>query len=278
MRTVLTIAGSDSIAGAGIQADLKTFAALGVYGVSALTAVTAQNTTGVTEIFALSPEIVRGQIDQVAQDVDIAAVKTGMLATAEIVHVVSEALGRFQRLNLVVDPVMAAGRLRQGFGEPGLDAGRTLLAPEAVSILKTRLLPLATVVTPNVAEAAALCDIQVDSIGSAREAARRIAGLGVAAVVIKGGHLSGPQAIDLLFHDGVFTELEAPRVDLAAIHGTGCTFASAIAAGLALGDDVPGAVRRAKRYITGAIEQSFAIGHGARILNHFWDQPSPRTL
>ena len=268
MRTALTIAGSDSIAGAGIQADLKTFAALGVYGVSALTAVTAQNTTGVTEIFALSPQIVRGQIDQVAQDVEIAAVKTGMLATAEIVHVVSEAVGRFQHLNLVVDPVMAAGG-------PG---GRTLLAQEAVSILKTRLLPLATVVTPNVAEAAALCDIQVDSMSSAREAARRIAGLGAAAVVIKGGHLSGRQAIDLLFHDGVFTELEAPRVDLAAVHGTGCTFASAIAAGLALGDDVPGAVRRAKRYITGAIEQSFAIGHGARILNHFWDPPPPRTL
>lgn len=260
MRTALTIAGSDSIAGAGIQADLKTFAALGVYGVSALTAVTAQSTTGVADIFALSPQMVRAQIDQIAHDVEIAAVKTGMLATAEIVRVVSDTLGQFQRRNLVVDPVMAASG-------PGM---RTLLAPEAVSILKTRLLPLATVVTPNVAEASTLSDIHVDSLSTAREAAKRIAGLGATAVVIKGGHLSGAQAIDLLWHAGTFTELTAPRVNVDAIHGTGCTFASAIAAGLALGDDIPAAVQRAKRYVTGAIEQSFKIGHGARILNHFW--------
>jgi hydroxymethylpyrimidine/phosphomethylpyrimidine kinase len=276
MRTALTIAGSDSIAGAGIQADLKTFTALGVYGVSALTAVTAQNTEGVTDVFALPPQMVRAQIDRLAQDVEIAAVKTGMLATAEIVRVVSETVGRFQHLNLVVDPVMAASRLRQGFGEPGLEPGRTLLAPDAVSILMTRLLPVAAVVTPNVAEAATLSGIQVDSMDTAREAARRIAGLGAAAVVIKGGHLPGPQAIDLLFHAGTFIELGAPRVDVDRVHGTGCTFASAIAAGLALGDDIPAAVQRAKRYITGAIEHSFAIGHGARILNHFWQQPSPR--
>ena len=278
MRTVLTIAGSDSIAGAGIQADLKTFAALGVYGVSAVTAVTAQNTTEVANVFELSPQAVRAQIDQVAQDVEIAAVKTGMLATAEIVHVVAEAVGRFDSRNLVVDPVMASSRLRQAFGGPGLDAGRTLLAPEAVSIMKTFLLPKAAVVTPNVAEAAALCGIRVDSMSSAREAAKQIAGYGAGAVVIKGGHLQGPLAIDLLFHQGVFLELSAPRSAFAAVHGTGCTFASAIAAGLALGDDVPGAVQRAKRYITGAIERSFEIGHGARILNHFWDPPSPRTL
>ena len=265
MRTVLTIAGSDSIAGAGIQADLKTFAALGVYGVSALTAVTAQNTQGVADVFALSPQWVRAQIDQIAYDVEIAGVKTGMLATAEIVRVVSEMVGQLHRPNLVVDPVMAASG-------PGM---RTLLAPEAVSIVETRLLPIATVVTPNVAEAATLSGIQVDSMSSAREAAKRIAGTGATAVVIKGGHLSGPEAIDLLFHDGTFFELAAPRVDLGVIHGTGCTFASAIAAGLALGDDVPSAVQRAKRYITGAIDHSFAIGHGARVLNHFWDQPSP---
>lgn len=266
MRTALTIAGSDSIAGAGIQADLKTFAALGVYGVSAVTAVTAQNTTGVADVFALPPQLVREQIDQIARDAGIAAVKTGMLATSDIVLVVCEALGRLQLRNLVVDPVMASGG-------PGV---RTLLAPDAVSLVKTRLLPLATVVTPNVAEAAALCGIEVNSIATAREAATRIAGLGVAAVVIKGGHLRGPQAVDLLFHDGTFMEFAAPRVDLGAVHGTGCTFASAIAAGLALGQDVPTAVERAKRYITGAIEHSFAIGSGARILNHFWDQPSPR--
>jgi hydroxymethylpyrimidine/phosphomethylpyrimidine kinase len=266
MRTALTIAGSDSIAGAGIQADLKTFAALGVYGVSALTAVTAQNTTGVAEVFALSPQTVRAQIDQLAEDVEIAAVKTGMLATAEIVREVVEAVGRLRNRNLVVDPVMASGH----------DGGRTLLEPEAVSIMKAHLLPKAAVVTPNVAEAAALCGIQVDSMSAAREAAKRIAGSGAAAVVIKGGHLHGPLAVDLLFHEGLFIELEAPRAAFDSVHGTGCTFASAIAAGLALGDDIPAAVRRAKRYTTGAIEHSFAIGHGARVLNHFWDPPSPR--
>lgn len=266
MRTALTIAGSDSVAGAGIQADLKTFAALGVYGVSALTAVTAQNTQGVADLVALSPQIVRAQIDQIADDLEIASVKTGMLATGEIVLVVADAVSRFRNPNLVVDPVMTASSL----------GTRTLLAPEAVSLLKARLLPVATVVTPNVAEAATLSGIRVDSMSSAREAAKRIAGMGAASVVIKGGHLTGPDAIDLLFHAGAFFELAAPRADLDEIHGTGCTFASAIAAGLALGDDVPAAVQRAKRYITGAIAHSFAIGHGARLLNHFWDQPPPR--
>jgi len=266
MRTALTIAGSDSIAGAGIQADLKTFAALGVYGVSAVTAITAQNTEGIDDIVALSAQMVAAQIDQVAMDVEIAAIKTGMLATADTILAVLERVEGFPLPNLVVDPVMTASGA-------GL---RTLLAPEAVSILKTRLLRVATLVTPNVAEAAVLSGIQVDSMTSAREAAKRIAGLGAAAVVIKGGHLRGPESIDVLFHAGTFFELAAPRANFEALHGTGCTFASAIAAGLALGDDVPAAVHRAKRYITGAIEHSFAIGHGARLLNHFWDSPSPR--
>jgi hydroxymethylpyrimidine/phosphomethylpyrimidine kinase len=260
MQTALTIAGSDSIAGAGIQADLKTFAALGVYGATVVTAVTAQNSTGVTEIFALSPQMVRSQIDAVARDCAIAAVKTGMLATGEIVRVVAETVGRFQRPNLVVDPVMSAA-------QPGV---RTLLAPEAVSILKTRLLPVASVVTPNVAEAEVLSGIRVDSLSASREAAKRILDFGPTAVVIKGGHLSGTSAIDVLYHAGAFTELEAPRSDVGDVHGTGCTFASAIAAGLASGDDIPAAVRRAKEYVTGAIEHSFQIGQGARILNHFW--------
>jgi hydroxymethylpyrimidine/phosphomethylpyrimidine kinase len=268
MRTVLTIAGSDSICGAGIQADLKTFAALGVYGVSALTAVTAQNTRGVAAIFGLSPQTVEAQLDQIAQDVEVAAIKTGMLLTAEIVHAVSDTLRRFGHPNLVVDPVMAA------------TAGgtRTLLAPEAVSILKTRLLPVATIVTPNVAEAEALSGMRVDSVISAREAAKRIAGAERVAVVIKGGHLQGADAIDLLFHAGVFLEFSAPRAELNDIHGTGCAFASAIAARLARGDDVPVAVERAKRYISGAIQHSFVIGRGARILNHFWEHASHNTI
>lgn len=266
MRTVLTIAGSDSVAGAGIQADLKTFAALGVYGVSAVTAVTAQNTSGVAGILALPSETVQAQIEEVARDVQISAVKTGMLANAAIVEAVSAAVARLPGTPVVVDPVLASGGA----------ARRTLLAPEAVSILKTRLLPLAAVVTPNVAEAEALSDVRVDSIDSAREAATRIAGLGAAAVVIKGGHLTGPHAVDVLFHAGTFTELEAPRLDLGPVHGTGCAFASAVAAGLALGDDIPAAVQRAKQYVTGAIQQSFVIGRGARILNHFWRPPPPR--
>jgi hydroxymethylpyrimidine/phosphomethylpyrimidine kinase len=266
MRTVLTVAGSDSIAGAGIQADLKTFAALGVYGVSAVTAITAQNTRGVTDVFPLSADIVRAQIEQLAQDAAVAAVKTGMLATAEIVEVVAETIGRVERPNLVVDPVMAAS----GSGM------RTLLAPEAVSILKTRLFPIAAVVTPNVSEAAALCGTVVDSPTTAREAAKRIVDLGPEAVVIKGGHWGGAEALDLVLHAGTFIEFPVTRVNVGAVHGAGCTFASAIAAGLALGDDIPAAVHRAKRYVTGAIEHSFEIGRGARLLNHFWDSPSPR--
>jgi len=268
MPTVLTIAGSDSIAGAGIQADLKTFAALGVYGVSAVTAVTAQNTKGVGEVVALTPRTVHAQIDHVQADVDVAAVKTGMLATGEIVRAVSDAARRFQWPYLVVDPVMAAGAA----------GARTLLEPDAVSIVKTHLLAVTTVVTPNVAEASVLSGLEVESLDDAREAAKRIAELGPAAVIIKGGHLPGVNAIDVLFHDGIFAELGAPRITTGRLHGTGCTFASAIAAGLALGDDIPAAVLRAKRYVTGAIEHSLAIGHGARILNHFWSSPSPRPL
>jgi hydroxymethylpyrimidine/phosphomethylpyrimidine kinase len=262
VRAVLTIAGSDSIAGAGIQADLKTFAALGVFGTSAMTAVTAQNTTGVGDVFALPPQLVRSQIESVAQDIPLAAVKTGMLATAEIVRVVAEAIARFQPPNLVVDPVMAAGT-------PGR---RTLLAPEAVSILKTRLLPVATIVTPNVDEASVLSGMPVDSLADAREAARRIHELGAATVVIKGGHLPGPDAIDLFYDGRAFTEFSGRRVGGGSVHGTGCTFAAALAAGLALGDGPQEAVQRAKQYVAGALEHSFEIGHGARLLDHFWQR------
>jgi hydroxymethylpyrimidine/phosphomethylpyrimidine kinase len=260
MPIVLTIAGSDSIAGAGVQADLKTFAALGVYGVSAITAVTSQNTTGIGGVEALSPEIVRSQVLHIAEDVDVSAAKTGMLATAEIVEVVAEAIRSLKMPNFVVDPVITASR------------GRTLLAAEAVSILRKQLLPLAEVVTPNVDEATALSGIHVDSLSTAREAAKRIFDCGPRAVVVKGGHLMGAQAVDLLFYSGSFAEFAAPRSSIGHVHGTGCTFASAIAARLALGDDIPTAVERAKQYVTGAIARSFEIGHGARILNHFWER------
>lgn len=260
MRIALTIAGSDSIAGAGVQADLKTFAALGVYGVSAITAITAQNTTSVAEVFALSPQAVQSQIEQIARDVEISAIKTGMLATRDIVEVVADTIERLKPAPLVVDPVM----------KPTSKSRRTLLAPEAVSRLKERLLPIAAVVTPNAGEAAELSGIRVDSLDTAREAAKRISHMGPTAVVIKGGHLAGSQAVDLLFHAGSFTEFAAPRLTSSVLHGAGCTFASAIAARLALGDDIPAAVQRAKTYVTGAIEHSFQIGGGSRVLNHMW--------
>ena len=259
-KVVLTIAGSDAIAGAGIQADLKTFAAMGVYGVSAITAITAQNTAGVVDVLPCSPDIVRSQIEAIAGDVDVAAAKTGMLATADIVIVTADAVERLGKVPLVVDPVMAAGR-----------QGRTLLAPDAVSILKSRLLPLATVVTPNAAEAAVLSGTVVDSLASARQAAERIHQYGVTAVVVKGGHLTGTDAVDVLFYAGEFMEFAAPRAKVGDVHGTGCSFASAIAARLALGDDIPTAVEHGKRYVAGAIAHSFEIGRGARILNHFWE-------
>ena len=260
MRAVLTIAGSDSSAGAGIQADLKTFAALGVYGTSAVTAITSQNTSGIDEVFPLPPEIVRSQIEKVAQDIALSAVKTGMLATADISRIVADTLGTLRRPNLVVDPVMTAGN-------PGR---RTLLPPEAVEILKTRLLALATVVTPNTLEACVLSGIDVRSLDEAREAAKRILDLGPQAVVVKGGHLEGRTAIDLLYDGKTFTEFSSPRSPFESVHGTGCAFASAIAAGLALGDELPAAVARAKTYVTGAIEHSFELGSGARLIDHFW--------
>lgn len=262
MPAALTIAGSDSIAGAGIQADLKTFAALGVYGTSAITAVTSQNTTGVIEVFAMPPHIVRSQISAVVQDVQISAVKTGMLATADIALAVAEELARLEKANLVVDPVMAAS-------QPGL---RTLLPPEGVSVMKAWLFPLASVVTPNAAEAGVLAGISVNSLETAREAAKRILDLGPLAVVVKGGHLAGSEAIDLLYDGRTFTEFSAPRSPGGPVHGTGCTFASAIAAGLALGDDLPGAVQRAKQYISGAIAHASPMGRGSRLLNHFWNR------
>lgn len=256
MRIAMTIAGSDPSAGAGIQADLKTFAALGVYGVSAITAITSQSTTGVSDVAVVCPEHVRSQIQHLFQDCAIASVKTGMLATADTVSVVAETLGTAHQPNVVVDPVIVAS------------SGRTLLSPDGVSILKTRLLPLATVVTPNLDEATELSGIAVSSMETAREAAHRIASMGPKAVLITGGHMKGPEAVDLLLFEGRFVELAAPRKIGIDVHGTGCTLASAIAAGLALEHDVPAAVRAAKQYVTAAIEHAIAIGRGARVPDH----------
>lgn len=247
----LTIAGSDSGGGAGIQADLRAFAALGVHGMSAVTALTAQNTLGVTGVVEIDPAFVALQIDTVVSDLGVDATKTGMLSGPAIIEVVVAKIREHGLRPLVVDPVMVA------------KGGDVLLRPEAMDALRRHLIPLATVVTPNLPEAAALCGREVTSLAAMREAARSIHALGPAYVVVKGGHLADAEdAVDLLFDGVTFHELRAPRFDTPHTHGTGCTFASAIAAGLAQGRDVRAAVAQAKELITEAVRHGLALGHG----------------
>ena len=256
MKRALTIAGSDSGGGAGIQADLKTFAALGVYGTSALTAVTAQNTLGVTGVQELPPDMVASQIDAVVSDIGADAVKTGMLANSGIIRVVAGKVNEHGLPNLVVDPVMVA------------KGGDPLLQEEAVDALRTLLVPLALVVTPNLPEASVLVGYRVATLEQARRAARDIVGMGSRSVVVKGGHLEG-DAVDVFYDGSEFREFSSPRVYTTSTHGTGCTFASAIAAGLANGMGVEEAVGQAKAYVTEAIRRAVPIGSGHGPLNHF---------
>lgn len=259
-RTALTIAGSDSGAGAGIQADLKTFAAHGVYGTSAITAVTAQNTLGVTMFDALSPQLVRAQIEAIVSDIGVHGAKTGMLATAAIVETVAGAVRELAIPFLVVDPVMVA------------KSGDRLLSDEAVQAIRSSLLPRAFVVTPNIPEAEALAEMTIATDEDRREAARRIAALGPAAVVIKGGHLPTADIVDLLYESesGEFVEFRHDRVAGTHTHGTGCTFAASLAASLALGRTLREAVPMAQVYIAGAIEHAPRIGQGHGPMDHFW--------
>jgi hydroxymethylpyrimidine/phosphomethylpyrimidine kinase len=264
----LTIAGSDSGGGAGIQADLKTFESRGVFGATAITAVTAQNTVGVRHVFELPPELVAQQIDAVMQDIGADAVKTGMLANAAIVEVVAERLGRYGVRRLVVDPVMVA------------KSGDALLAAEAGRALLERLLPMALVVTPNLHEAGVLIGRDVTTLADMFAAARAIHAMGPAHVVVKGGHLADDaDSVDILFDGQEYREYRAPRIDSKNTHGTGCTFASAIAAELARGADVAHAVASAKEYLTGAIRAAddMGIGAGHGPVNHFWQQRQYRT-
>jgi hydroxymethylpyrimidine/phosphomethylpyrimidine kinase len=254
--TALTIAGSDSGAGAGIQADLKTFAALGVYGTSALTAITAQNTLGVRAVEELSPTIVAAQIDAVIEDIDADAVKTGMLASAAITETVAERLGHHGITQVVVDPVMVA------------KSGDRLLREDAVQALRQTLLPLALVVTPNLPEAEILAGMAIRGRAELEEAARRIAATGARYVLVKGGHAPG-DPVDVLFDGRAFKEFAGPRVQTRNTHGTGCTLSAAIAAYLARGAPVEQAVRRAKDYLTAALRTAYPIGHGHGPLNHF---------
>lgn len=255
MRTALTIAGSDSSGGAGIQADLKTFAAHGVFGMSAITAVTAQNTLGVRGVIALPPDFVASQIDAVAEDIPPDATKIGMLANAGIIEAVAAAIQRHRLENVVLDTVMIAkSRAR-------------LLDEDAVAALRDRLLPLARVVTPNLPEAEALTGMTLTSVADLHRAAIRLVEMGARAALVKGGHLEGP-ATDVLWDGTRAIELAADRVETLHTHGTGCTLSSAIAARLAHGDDLASACRAAKAYVTRAIAQAPGLGHGHGPLRH----------
>ncbi len=257
LPVALTIAGSDSGGGAGIQADLKTFAALGVHGTSAVTAVTAQNTLGVSDYVELPLDIIRAQIDDVVGDLSPAAVKTGMLSSSEIIETVATAIEELGLDSLVVDPVMVA------------KGGERLLRPEAVRTLVERLIPLASVITPNLPEAEVLLGRPIRSRPEREQAARDLVALGCAAAVVKGGHADGA-ASDAFFDGQNLVWLESERVATENTHGSGCAFSAAIAAGLARGLDTLQAVEEAKVFITGAIQSSLEVGRGHGPVNPMW--------
>ena len=258
-RTVpsaMTIAGSDSGGGAGIQADLKTFAALGVYGTSCVTAITAQNTVGVTGIHEIPQDLITDQIKCVMEDIGADAVKTGMLSSTAIVETVSRELSKYKVTNVVVDPVMVA------------KSGDALLKKEAVQAVRDLMLPLATVVTPNIPEAEVLTELNIASIEDMKTAAKALVDMGCHSAVVKGGHMMGP-ASDLLYDGAEYHVFSVERIDTVNTHGTGCTFASAIASGLAKGLTLYDSVSDAKQFITDSIKSSFVIGSGHGPLNHF---------
>ena len=257
----VTIAGSDSGGGAGIQADLKTFSALGVYGASVIAALTAQNTKGVTAIHDVPADFVTAQIDAVFSDLEVGAVKIGMLSQPAVIEAVASGLKRYDQRKIVLDPVMIAA------------SGDRLLAPEAVEILRDVLMPQALVVTPNLPEAAALLETTIaENEAEMRAQGEKLLALGARAVLIKGGHGGGAESVDLLVEPDAVERLAAERIDTQNTHGTGCTLASAIAAGLAKGLDLAKAVRQAKAYLTAAIAASnrLAIGHGHGPVHHFY--------
>ncbi|WP_053367650.1 bifunctional hydroxymethylpyrimidine kinase/phosphomethylpyrimidine kinase [Bacillus sp. FJAT-27245] len=258
MRKVLTIAGSDSGGGAGIQADLKTFQELGVYGMSALTAVTSQNTLGVQAVYPLPSEATARQLQSIGDDMGTDAVKTGMLFDAEIIQTVAGSIKSYGWKNVVVDPVMIA------------KGGTSLLQKEAITALKEELLPLAMVVTPNIPEAEELAGMAIKTEEEKKEAARILHGLGAPYVVMKGGHDEDKdQAVDILFDGEDFFHFTSPRILTKNTHGTGCTFSAAIAAELAKGHSVYDAVSTAKQFIQAAIEDAIQVGNGHGPTNHW---------
>jgi hydroxymethylpyrimidine/phosphomethylpyrimidine kinase len=256
----LTIAGSDSSGGAGIQADLKTFAALGVFGASVITALTAQNTTGVSGIHQVPAEFVTAQIDAVFSDLAVGAVKIGMVAQRESIDAIAAGLTRWSPKHVVLDPVMVA------------TSGDRLLAAEAVDALRTKLIPRASLITPNLPEAAALLDEPMaTSEAAVEDQGKRLLAMGCQAVLIKGGHGQGAESIDYLIAAGGASALAAPRIATRNTHGTGCSLSSAIAAGLAKGEAMETAVRNAKAWISAAIASAdrFSVGHGHGPIHHF---------
>ena len=256
----LTIAGSDSGGGAGIQADLKTFSALGVYGASVITALTAQNTKGVRAIHDVPAEFVSAQIDAVFSDLDVGAVKIGMVSQCPVIEAIAAGLERWQQRQVVLDPVMIA------------TSGDRLLAPDAIDVLKRVLMPRALVVTPNLPEAAALLDAPIARTETEMRAqGERLLAFGPQAVLVKGGHARGPESVDLLIEPTAFTRLVADRIATKNTHGTGCTLSSAIAAGLAKGSGLAEAARAAKSYVTSALAAGnrIAIGSGHGPVHHF---------
>lgn len=259
MKTALTIAGSDSSGGAGIQADMKTMATNGVYAMTAITALTAQNTTGVRAIMEVTPEFLKQQIDAVFEDIRPDAVKIGMVSSAALVEVIAERLVHYQAENIVVDPVMVA------------TSGSVLSQDSAVGVMKEKLLPLATVITPNIPEAQILSGMTIENEQQMEQAAKQIGDSCGCAVLCKGGH-SINDANDLLYADGEFTWFHGKRIDNPNTHGTGCTLSSAIASNLAKGYDLKTSIQRAKDYISGALASMMNLGHGSGPLDHLFDK------
>ena len=257
IKRAMTIAGSDSGGGAGLQADLKAFAANGVYGTSVVTTITSQNTLGVQDVLELPIDIIESQIDAILTDIGTDVVKTGMLYSSEVISAVATKLRDYDVGPIVVDPVMKA------------KGGAKLISDEAIDTLKNVLLPMATVITPNAPEAQDLTGIEVEDIDSAREAAIKLVELGAKSAVVKGGHFDVGPATDVLFDGEEFRLFTTRRIDTPNTHGTGCTFASATAAGLAKGKSIRESVSAAKGYVTGAIRNNFQMGSGHGPLNHF---------
>ena len=264
MRTALTIAGSDSGGGAGIQADLKTMLAHHVFGMSAITALTAQNTTGVTGIQEVTPDFLGKQIDAVFTDIYPDAVKIGMVSGSDLIRVIAERLRRYEAKNIVVDPVMVA------------TSGARLISEDAIATLKEELIPLATVITPNIPEAEVLCDMEIRSEEDMVRAGRSIREKYGVAVLMKGGH-SINDANDLLIKEDDEVWFRAPRIDNPNTHGTGCTLSSAIACNLALGRELTEAIAHAKDYLSGALAAGLDLGHGSGPMDHGYRIPEPEN-